>query len=512
MSGTNTQSNDRHRKTKAQLIEELEELERRLGAGDAAATEPGQPAEARSLLLDAIEHLAEGVALFDAEDRLVLCNRKYVSAFAPELEDGFESGMGFEDLVRIATERNYFATDDHSAEDVIHQRLEAHRSRHARHEVRLADGSWVSFQSYTAPGGGTVLLRLDITDLKRAEERLRESEERYRSFVDTANDAIISIDDDARIIAWNKGAERIFGYTEEDMVGATLDQLMPGDLYGLHVAGVQRASVDGEHKYAEKSVELRGLRKDGSDFPLELSLSHWSVEDKIFFSVIIRDITEKKEEAEALQRAKEDNERLLLKVLPSQIVIRMQQGEATIADRFDEATVLFSDLVGFTKLSARLSPKQLVDNLNDLFSRFDNLADRLGVEKVKTIGDAYVAVAGVPEARPDHAAAMADMALGMIEAVDEFNAVLDPKFQLRVGLQTGPVAAGIIGKHRFLYDIWGDTVNMASRFESYSEPGRIHMSTEVARILEPDFDVESRGIMDIRGKGAVPTYFLNGRK
>ena len=307
-----------------------------------------------------------------------------MAVFAPELEDGFEPGMGFEDLVRIATERNYFATDEHSTEDVIHQRLEAHRSRHARHEVRLADGSWVSFQSYAAPGGGTILLRLDIT--------------------------------------------------------------------------------------------------------------------------------EKKEAAAALEHAKEDTERLLLKVLPSQIVTRMQQGEATIADRFDEATVLFSDLVGFTKLSARLSPKQLVDNLNNLFSRFDDLADRLCVEKVKTIGDAYVAVAGVPEARPDHAAAMADMALGMIEAVDEFNAVMHPKFQLRVGLQTGPVAAGIIGKHRFLYDIWGDTMNMASRFESYSEPGRIHVSAEVARILEPDFDLESRGIMNIRGKGAVPTYFLNGRK
>ena len=225
-----------------------------------------------------------------------------------------------------------------------------------------------------------------------------------------------------------------------------------------------------------------------------------------------RDITEKKEAEAQLQAAKAETETLLLRVLPAEVVERMHAGEANIADRFDEATVLFSDLVGFTKISARLSPKQLVENLNALFLRFDALAVSHGVEKVKTIGDAYMAVGGVPKPRAKHAEAVADMALGMLTAIEEVNAEIEPKFQIRIGLQTGPVVAGIIGEHRFLYDIWGDTVNVAARFESYSEPGRIHVTAEVADILAPNFELESRGVMDIRGKGKVQTYFLNGRR
>ena len=159
-----------------------------------------------------------------------------------------------------------------------------------------------------------------------------------------------------------------------------------------------------------------------------------------------------------------------------------------------------------------MAPHQLVQNLNALFRSFDQLASDLGVEKVKTIGDAYMAVAGVPEPRPGHVTAMAEMALGMMDALERFNEDHDPPFRMRVGLQTGPVAAGIIGSHRFLYDIWGDTVNMAARFESYCEPDRIHVTAEVCRLLEREFDLEPRGVMDIRGKGKVETFFLNGRR
>ena len=129
-----------------------------------------------------------------------------------------------------------------------------------------------------------------------------------------------------------------------------------------------------------------------------------------------------------------------------------------------------------------MSPQHLVRNLNELFRAFDELASELGVEKVKTIGDAYMAVAGVPEPDPNHATAMALMALGMLDALNRFNENYDPPFQMRIGIQTGPVAAGIIGSHRFLYDIWGDTVNMAARFESYSEPDRIHVTTDTSGV------------------------------
>ena len=493
----------RLRTKKSDLVDELEKLEHRLAETYSAPTDVGS-----KLLLEAIEHLEEGLAVFDAEDRLVLCNKKYLSDFTEE----FRLGMHLEDVVRAAVEKSYFATDGLSDEELVRQRLNAFETDKADHEMRLANGDWISIRHYKTPDGGTVLLRFDVSELKQAVERIRESEERLRSFAASANDAIISIDRNATVIAWNRGAERIFGYSEVEMVGQNLDLLIPDDLYSLHVAGVKRASVDGKHKYDDKPVEIRGLRKGGEEFPLEMSLSHWSIDGAYFFSGIIRDITEKKEADELLQLAKAETENLLLRVLPAEVVERMHKGEVNIADRFDEATVLFSDLVGFTKISALLSPQKLVENLNALFSRFDALAAANGVEKVKTIGDAYMAVGGVPKYFEGHAEAMADMALSMLVAVEEINTGIDPKFQIRIGLQTGPVVAGIIGEHRFLYDIWGDTVNMAARFESYSEPGRIHISTEMADILEPKFELESRGNMDIRGKGKVHSYFLNGRK
>ena len=368
------------------------------------------------------------------------------------------------------------------------------------------------FENMQRRGGGTFSIRLNTTPLKRAEEHLRQSEERYRSVSKTANDAIISIDGQGEVISWNRGAAQIFEYSEPEMIGRSLECLMPEEFYGMHIAGLERASTTGEHKYSDKPVELKGQRKNGDVFPMEMSLSHWSVDNSYYFTGIIRDITEKKEAARALQEAKEEAEELLHRILPKTIVERVHGGEAVIADQFDEATVLFSDLVGFTRISANMSPQHLVRNLNELFRAFDELASELGVEKVKTIGDAYMAVAGVPEPDPNHATAMALMALGMLDALHRFNENYDPPFQMRIGIQTGPVAAGIIGSHRFLYDIWGDTVNMAARFESYSEPDRIHVTAEMAHLLQPDFMVEPRGIMDIRGKGEVETFFLNGRR
>ncbi len=496
----------RHSMKKAELIDEIEALERRLAVADKLADAPG--AKENNLLIEAIEYMEEGLAIFDAQDRLVFSNDKYRSAFA----DTFEPGMRIEDVVQAAVTQGYFATDGVSDDEIVRQRLEAFESDAAEHEMRLANGAWISFRHYKTPEGSTILLRLDISDSKRAVERIRESEERLRSFAASANDAIISIDSDAAVIAWNRGAEQIFGYSEAEMIGQKLDKLIPGDFHEQHIAGVKRASIDGKHKYDDKPVEIRGMRRGGEEFPLELSLSHWSIDGAFYFSGIIRDITEKKEAETALQEAKAETENLLLRVLPAEVVERMHNGEATIADRFDTATVLFSDLVGFTKISARLSPKQLVENLNALFSRFDALTAIHGVEKVKTIGDAYMAVGGVPRAIENHAQSVADLALGMLTAVEDINADIDPKFQIRLGLQTGPVVAGIIGEHRFLYDIWGDTVNMAARMESYSEPGHIHITADLAEILAPDYVLESRGDLDIRGKGKVKTYFLKGRK
>lgn len=209
-----------------------------------------------------------------------------------------------------------------------------------------------------------------------------------------------------------------------------------------------------------------------------------------------------------LEVEKRKSEGLLLNILPPKIVERLNAGENLIADAFDESTVLFSDLVGFTEISAQMGPAELVHDLNKLFSRFDSLAKEHGVEKVKTIGDAYMVVSGLPEPNPDHIEACAEMALQMIVALNEINPTLVHPYEIRIGLHTGPVVAGIIGKHKFIYDVWGATVNEASRYESYSLPNRIHVSKKVVLALGKKFEFESRGILDMRGIGKVETFFL----
>lgn len=209
-----------------------------------------------------------------------------------------------------------------------------------------------------------------------------------------------------------------------------------------------------------------------------------------------------------IEEERRKSEALLLNILPPGIVERMHAGEGRIADRFDDVTILFADLVGFTPLSARIAAHKLVDSLNRLFSGFDAASTGLGVEKIKTIGDAYMAAAGLPEPRPDHAEACIRLALAMLDCVEEFNRDKDHELAVRIGLHSGPVIAGIIGVHKFVYDVWGNTVNVASRMESYGSPGRIHMSAETAARLGGRFPLEARGILTIRGMGEMETFFL----
>ncbi len=215
---------------------------------------------------------------------------------------------------------------------------------------------------------------------------------------------------------------------------------------------------------------------------------------------------------ERLELEKRKSDSLLLNILPRQTVMRLSAGEDVIADAFDDATVLFSDFVGFTRFAAALTPRQVVEALNRVFSEFDRLVVQLNVEKIKMIGDAYMAAAGVPMPRLDHAEAIADLALGMQRVLTELNPSLVAPLQMRVGVASGPVVAGVIGTHKFAYDVWGHTVNMASRHESYCEPGRIHVSVETADRLRDKYVLESRGIMNIRGRGDVETFFLLGKK
>jgi len=210
----------------------------------------------------------------------------------------------------------------------------------------------------------------------------------------------------------------------------------------------------------------------------------------------------------ALEQSRSDA--LLHNILPAPIVARLKESRV-IADSFPEATVLFSDIVGFTGLASGRSPEELINLLNRIFSGFDRLVEKHGLEKIKTIGDAYMVAGGLPVPRPDHLEAICDLALDMLSEVRS----LDPALQelhLRIGIHTGPVAAGVIGLRKFSYDLWGDTVNLASRMESHGEGGRIQL-TEVAYVrMRDQFLFEPAGLKEIKGKGQMQTYYLLGRK
>jgi adenylate cyclase len=212
------------------------------------------------------------------------------------------------------------------------------------------------------------------------------------------------------------------------------------------------------------------------------------------------------------------SERLLLNVLPHSIAERLKLrhdatadgGAGIIADRFEEVTVLFADIVGFTEFSEGVTPEALVEVLNDVFTRFDAIADDHGLEKIKTIGDSYMVAAGLPVPAADHANSAARMALDMLEAIERFNAQSGRKLQVRIGIDTGTVVAGVIGKRKFTYDLWGDVVNTASRMESHGAPGRIQVTDSTRRRLGESFVFEDRGAVQIKGKGPMRTWFLNG--
>ncbi|MEA2630413.1 MAG: hypothetical protein QOE66_632 [Chloroflexota bacterium] len=211
-----------------------------------------------------------------------------------------------------------------------------------------------------------------------------------------------------------------------------------------------------------------------------------------------------------LEEERARSERLLLNVLPRRIVDRLEAGETSIADRHDEVCVLFSDVVGFTDISARLEPAALVAQMNELWSGFDAICERTGVEKIKTIGDAYLAIGGL-DGGTEHAVAIADTALqmvGQVEAMPRLGAV----WRVRIGLHAGPAVAGVIGTSKFAYDVWGDTVNVAARLEEASAPNRIHVSGTLAAQLESRYHLTARGSVELKGKGVVETCFLVGRR
>lgn len=260
-------------------------------------------------------------------------------------------------------------------------------------------------------------------------------------------------------------------------------------LYRLRIRSIEARNAWLEKQVKERTAEIQEKNKE-----LQQSLD----EINILSSV--------------LEGERNKSEDLLLNILPSSIAERLKWGETTIVDTFESATVLFTDMVGFTKIASRVSAEELIVMLNRMFSEFDKLAEKHGVEKIKTIGDAYMAVAGVPIPNDHHAEAVADMALDIMQAIRDLAEKEDLPIQIRAGIHTGYLTAGVIGEKKFAYDLWGDTVNTASRMESSGEAGRVQCSEATYHALKDLFDFEERGTIEVKGKGAMKTYFIVGRK
>ena len=344
---------------------------------------------------------------------------------------------------------------------------------------------------------------------KQAEAALAESEERYRDLFENATDLIQSCDLNGQFLYVNRAWRETLGYSEAQVYRMNLLDILHPDCKAACLESLSRA-IGGEKI---EQIQAAFISQNGTKISVEGNINCKIVAGKpVATRAIFRDITQRLQAEEALRYQQAQTERLLLNILPEPIADRLKHDTRTIAENFAQVSVMFADIVGFTQIAARLRPIELINLLNQVFSTFDRLSEKHGLEKIKTVGDAYMVVGGLPVRRPDHAEAIAEMALDMQAAITKFCREMGNEFNIRIGINTGPVVAGVIGIKKFSYDLWGDTVNIASRMESHGVPGKIHVTTATYERLQEQYLFEKRGVIQVKGKGEMTTYFLQDRK
>ncbi|WP_341732959.1 adenylate/guanylate cyclase domain-containing protein [Microcoleus sp. EPA2] len=367
-------------------------------------------------------------------------------------------------------------------------------------------------QSFAVSLADSVTFAVEARQRQRAEEALRQAEEKYRSIFENAIVGIFQTTPDGEYLSANPALLRIYGNSSHSELVGTLTNVSQ-QLYvdpDRHAEVIRLIEKQGKVSDFESQI----YRRDGSI--IWISENTYTVCDSygnlLYYEGTVQDITTRKQAEAALRLEQEKSDRLLLNILPQPIAERLKQDQSIIAETYTDVTVLFADIVGFTQISSQISPTELVSLLNEIFSTFDQLAEKHGLEKIKTIGDAYMVVGGLPMPRSDHAEAIAQMALDMQQAIAQFSHSHSQNFSIRIGINSGPVVAGVIGIKKFIYDLWGDTVNTASRMESHGLPGRIQVTPATYDILQEKYLLESRGIIEVKGKGKMNTYLINGIK
>ncbi|MFB2837138.1 adenylate/guanylate cyclase domain-containing protein [Floridanema evergladense] len=329
----------------------------------------------------------------------------------------------------------------------------------------------------------------------------------YRSIFENATEGIYQSTPKGRFISANPALAKILGYASpEELINTITD--ISKQIYVEPKRRDKFISVLEKNRSTQRFVSLVKRKDNSLIWIAEKAHSVKNSQGKLlYYEGTVEDVTNHKIAEEALQYQQEQTERLLFNILPGPIASRLQMQE-TIADSFSEATVMFADLVNFTELCTTIPPTELVKLLNEIFSVFDELAEKYGLEKIKTIGDAYMVAGGIPLYQKDHAEAIAQMALDMLEKIKIFHTKDGQPFSLRIGINSGPVVAGVIGIKKIIYDLWGDTVNIASRMESQGVPDKIQVTEFTYKLLANKFVFQERGTIAIKGKGEMKTYFL----
>ncbi|MCH2051072.1 MAG: PAS domain S-box protein [Trichodesmium sp. ALOHA_ZT_67] len=368
--------------------------------------------------------------------------------------------------------------------------------------------AWFTANVSPLPDNCVIWVAHNITERKQVLDALRTAEEKYRTIFENAAEGIFQTTVDGRFISANPALVKMCGFSSETELKERVTDIAKQLYVDLKRRSEFVAQVE---KYGSISnFESKIYRCDHSVMWISenVRVVRNSEGEVLYYEGTVQDITKRKYIETELRLEQQKSDSLLLNILPAQIAGKLKQNQRAIAKRFQNVTILFADIVDFTGFSARISPTELVHMLNQVFSEFDKLTEQHNLEKIKTIGDSYMVASGLPKAKEDHAEAIAKMAIDMQKVIKKFLNDRGEPFQIRIGINTGPVVAGVIGIKKFVYDLWGDTVNVASRMESSGTPGKIQVTEATYQLLQDKFLLESRGYIPVKGRGEMMTYWL----